>query len=114
LRCQIARISAATVVSPKGYYMTDPEADEPEEGAGNMPIIINPEYEGLSNEQLLNVANWVHHTPYILPQGRVTFEAPKLIKEKEEEEEEEEEPEVEPEQGPAPLTPIASDEGICD
>jgi radial spoke head protein 4A len=118
LRCQIARISAATVISPKGYYMTDPEAEEPEEGAGNMPIIINPEYEGLSNDQLLNVANWVHHTPYILPQGRVTWEAPKVIKEKTEEEKEEDEEEEaeeetapEPEAGPAPLNTIASDEG---
>jgi radial spoke head protein 4A len=98
--------------------MTDPEAEEPEEGAGNMPIIINPEYEGLSNDQLLNVANWVHHTPYILPQGRVTWEAPKVIKEKTEEEKEEEEEEEaeeeaapEPEAGPAPLNTIASDEG---
>lgn len=34
LRCQIARISAATVVSPKGYYMIDGEAEEPEDGPG--------------------------------------------------------------------------------
>jgi radial spoke head protein 4/6 len=106
------------VVSPKGYYMTDPEADEPEEGAGSIiPIIINPEYEGLTNEQLLNTSNWVHHTPYILPQGRATWEAPKLIKEKEleekedEEDEQEEENQPEPEVGPPPLNPVASDEG---
>jgi radial spoke head protein 4A len=69
----------------------------------------------------LNTANWVHHTPFILPQGKISWEAPKLVKEEkegeeEEKEEEEEEPEeetpAEPETGPAPLTSISSDEGM--
>ena len=86
-------------------------------------IIINPEYEGLSNEALLNLSNWVHHVPYILPQGRVTFEnpianAPKNGEDGEEEEGSDdegagdgnEEP-VEPETGPAILTSLAADAG---
>ncbi|KAJ3302502.1 Radial spoke head protein 4 A [Kappamyces sp. JEL0829] len=106
LRCQIARISSNTVVSPKGYYMVDPDAEESEEGN---------EYEGMANDQLANITNWVHHIPYILPQGKVVWEAPKQIKEeKEEKEEDEEEPEeeapVDPETGPLPLTAISSDE----
>jgi radial spoke head protein 4A len=36
LRCQIARISAATVVSPAGYYIPDPEEAENE---GSMRFI---------------------------------------------------------------------------
>jgi Radial spokehead-like protein len=40
LRCQIARISAATVISPKGYYIIDEEAEGPEEGSGIDFILI--------------------------------------------------------------------------
>ncbi|KAJ3000272.1 Radial spoke head protein 4 A [Globomyces sp. JEL0801] len=125
LRCQIARISAATVVSPKGYYMIDPEQEESEDNNGSPPVIINPEYEGLSNEQLLSVANWVHHVPYILPQGRVSWEAPKYLKEEveagnedeekdDDEGEEDEAPPGEAETGPPPLGMISADEGKID
>lgn len=65
-----------------------------------------------------NLANWVHHIPYILPQGRVTWENPTAKTETEGEEEPEEEDadeteaqEVEPETGPSPLSPITADEG---
>ncbi|KAJ3031980.1 UNVERIFIED_CONTAM: Radial spoke head protein 4 A [Siphonaria sp. JEL0065] len=128
LRCQIARISAATVASPAGYYTFDPE-DEGNEEEGHQPtIIINPEFEGLQNDSLLLLSNWVHHVPYILPQGRVTWENPfaSLAKNSEDEEggddeekedgdgggEEEENPAetAEPETGPPLLTPLASDE----
>jgi radial spoke head protein 4A len=71
LRCQIARISAATVVSPLGYYTFDPDGEDggaDGEAGGNAAIIINTEYEGLTNENLLVSSNWVHHTPYVLPQ----------------------------------------------
>lgn len=70
---------------------------------------------------MTSIGNWVHHVPYVLPQGRVTWEAPKVVKEEaegdEEKEEEEEEAEdegnsAEPETGPSPLTPITSDEGF--
>jgi radial spoke head protein 4A len=119
LRCQIARISSATVISPKGYYIVDPDAEEPDESSGSAPIIINPEYEGNSNEQLLSISNWIHHIPYILPQGRVLFEAPKLLKEEaeknedeaDEEDEGEEENTVEAETGPAVLNPVNNDDG---
>ena len=131
LRCQIARISAATVVSPAGYYMPDPEEAEAEGGGmfslghwctkASATIIINTEYEGLPNDQLLNTANWVHHVPYILPQGRITWENPfagakgEGDEEKEEEEEEKEEEgentTQEPETGPTILSPLNADEG---
>jgi len=71
----------------------------------------------------LNTANWVHHVPYLLPQGRMTWENPFEAKEsdepKDEEDEEEKEEEndainVEPETGPAMLTAVNSDEGNID
>jgi radial spoke head protein 4/6 len=93
----------------------------------NTTIIINPEYEGLSNEALLTSSNWVHHVPYILPQGRTTWVNPSSKEEGGEEggEEENEDEEnedgdgdskdaseaAEPETGPAILSPLASDEG---
>ena len=83
----------------------------------SIPIIINPEFEGLSNAELANAANWTHHVPYLLPQGRTVWENPTAKPEGEEEEEkeegkEEEEPEeeLEPEVGPALLSPISNDE----
>ncbi|KAJ1343533.1 hypothetical protein BSLG_001914 [Batrachochytrium salamandrivorans] len=76
LRAQIARISSATVLSPNGYYIVDTDEAESEENTQAASIIINPDFEGFDNEQLLNLSNWVHHVQYILPQGRVTWENP--------------------------------------
>ncbi|KAI9343476.1 radial spokehead-like protein [Zopfochytrium polystomum] len=76
LRCQIARISAATVASPAGYYTFDPQEGDGEDEEHQQTIIINPEFEGVGNATLLSPSNWVHHVPYILPQGRVTWENP--------------------------------------
>ncbi|KAI9101096.1 radial spokehead-like protein-domain-containing protein [Phlyctochytrium arcticum] len=125
LRCQIARISAATVVSPAGYYTFDQdEENEDEDNPGPQTIIINPEYETPAPDALVDPSNWVHHIPYILPQGRVTWENPVAKRggdgdedENENEDEEgseagerEEEPEAEPETGPPVLAPVNSDE----
>ncbi|KAJ3037548.1 Radial spoke head protein 4 A [Rhizophlyctis rosea] len=124
LRCQIARISAATVISPQGYYTFDQEEGADEEEGQQAPIIINPDYESPTPDTLLSAANWVHHVPYVLPQGRVTWENPnpKERKEREEGDEEEEEPEeeeeegeaVEPETGPGLLRSVGEDEDIGD
>ncbi|ORX86769.1 hypothetical protein BCR32DRAFT_324838 [Anaeromyces robustus] len=120
LRCQIARISAATSICPTGYYVFDTEDGEPEDTEGPQPIIVNTEFEALSNDQLLDLSNWVHHVPYILPQGKTSWENPFGSEEDEENEEEgseeegsEEENEaerVEPESGPQLLTPISQDD----
>ncbi|KAJ1343554.1 hypothetical protein BSLG_001823 [Batrachochytrium salamandrivorans] len=61
LRAQIARISSATVLSPNGYYIVDTDEAESEENTQAASIIINPDFEGFDNEQLLNLSNWVHH-----------------------------------------------------
>ncbi|KAI8614407.1 radial spokehead-like protein-domain-containing protein [Chytriomyces sp. MP71] len=128
LRCQIARISAATVASPSGYYMFDPE-DEGNEEEGHQPtIIINPEFEGLQNDALLLTTNWVHHVPYVLPQGRTSWVNPYASLKKSEDEEggdEDEEKEegegdgdenpadtAEPETGPPLLSPLVNDDDI--
>ncbi|KAJ3298750.1 Radial spoke head protein 4 A [Borealophlyctis nickersoniae] len=125
LRCQIARISAATVVSPAGYYTFDQEEGGDDEEQHNGNIIINPDYEGTPNEQLLNPGSWVHHVPYILPQGRTTWENPNARPSGEGEEGGEEEEgsdagseageegggeSAEPETGPPILSPLTGDE----
>lgn len=131
LRCQIARISAATVISPAGYYAFDREEDEmneEEDFEQNTAVIINPEYKGAANVALLDLNNWVHHVPYILPQGRTSWENPWARKqdgegdenqqnEAEDEENENESNEgengsetVQKEDGPALLSTVASDD----
>merc|ERR1712141_376511 len=113
LRAQIARISATTHVSPQGYYVFEENEDDDEEGIGPDHFEINMEFEGLPLGELTDpsLSFWVHHTPYILPQGRCSWFNPSQPEEDEDEEddedEEREEPdEPEPESGPPLLTPL--------
>lgn len=101
LRCQIARISAATVVSPKGFYTM--EAVEPEEGAEDEDeievMVEDAEFEAQGPEEMINAESWCHHRSHILKQGRAGPWAPPEGEEEEEpENEEEEEEEEEPEE----------------
>jgi len=118
LRAQIARISAGTQISPLGYYQFDEdEDDEGEEEGGRTEFVENPDYEGIPVRELADptMANWVHHTQYILPQGRCTWFNPAQRGDGEEDEDEEEEEEKEqadepePELGPPLLTPLSED-----
>ncbi|XP_035139493.3 radial spoke head protein 6 homolog A isoform X7 [Callithrix jacchus] len=71
LRAQIARISAATQISPLGFYQfSEEEGDEEEEGgAGRDSYEENPDFEGIPVLELIDsMANWVHHTQHILSQ----------------------------------------------
>ncbi|XP_020950253.1 radial spoke head protein 6 homolog A isoform X2 [Sus scrofa] len=120
LRAQIARISAATHISPLGFYQFgEEEGDEEEEGgAGRDSYEENPDFEGIPVLELVDsMANWVHHTQHILPQGRCTWVNPLQKTEEEEELGEEEEKadegreEVEQEVGPPLLTPLSEDAG---
>ncbi|XP_058136440.1 radial spoke head protein 6 homolog A isoform X2 [Dasypus novemcinctus] len=120
LRAQIARISAATHISPLGFYQfSEEEGDEEEEGgAGRDTFEENPDFEGIPVLELVDsMANWVHHTQHILPQGRCTWVNPLQKSEEEEELGEEEEKadegmeEVEQEVGPPLLTPLSEDAG---
>lgn len=73
LRAQIARISAATHISPLGFYQFgEEEGDEEEEGgAGRDSFEENPDFEGIPVLELVDsMANWVHHMQHILPQVR--------------------------------------------
>ncbi|CAD7692475.1 unnamed protein product [Nyctereutes procyonoides] len=121
LRAQIARISAATHISPLGFYQfSEEEGDEEEEGgAGRDSYEENPDFEGIPVLELVDsMANWVHHTQHILPQGRCTWVNPLQKMEEEEELGEEEEKadegmeEVEQEVGPPLLTPLSEDAEI--
>ncbi|XP_074170233.1 radial spoke head protein 6 homolog A isoform X2 [Rhinolophus sinicus] len=120
LRAQIARISAATHISPLGFYQFgEEEGDEEEEGgAGRDSYEENPDFEGIPVLELVDsMANWVHHTQHILPQGRCTWVNPLQKTEEEEELGEEEEKvdegieEAEQEVGPPLLTPLSEDAG---
>lgn len=127
LRATIARITAATYVSPVGYYRIgagndeEEEDDVDEEGADNdKPTTVDPGYEPVPAMDLLNVHSWVHHRCHILPQGRVNWFNPKDLEDVDEEAEEEEEDddgeegdekegEPVPEEGPHLLTPCIED-----
>ncbi|XP_008505526.2 radial spoke head protein 6 homolog A isoform X1 [Equus przewalskii] len=121
LRAQIARISAATHISPLGFYQFgEEEGDEEEEGrAGRDTYEENADFEGIPVLELVDsLANWVHHRQHILPQGRCTWVNPLQKTEEEEELGEEEEKadegveEVEQEIGPPLLTPLSEDAEI--
>ncbi|XP_006871531.1 PREDICTED: radial spoke head protein 6 homolog A [Chrysochloris asiatica] len=121
LRAQIARISASTHISPLGFYQFgEEEGDEEEEGgAGRDSFEENPDFEGIPVLELVDsLANWVHHTQHILPQGRCTWVNPLQKLEEEEELGEEEEKadegleDVEQEVGPPLLTPLSEDAEI--
>ncbi|KAI9184100.1 hypothetical protein H9P43_003153 [Blastocladiella emersonii ATCC 22665] len=130
LRAQIARITAATVVCPLGYYTFDPESADEEHPELNTAIIVNAEYEVLPNESMLTLDNWVHQIPYVMPQGRTVWVNPVKSggdgedgdgernedEERDDEDDEtgdatggESEREIEPEIGPALLTPLIED-----
>lgn len=111
LRCQIARISAATVVSPKGYYSM--EAVEPEEGdedAEEVEIMIeDPEFKLPEAEEMVTAEAWCHHRAHILKQGRAKPWAPPEDNEEEEPAEDEDEEEEEAEEAIALLDGLESD-----
>ncbi|XP_012275774.1 radial spoke head protein 6 homolog A [Orussus abietinus] len=121
LRAQIARISAATLISPIGYFTfgtgDEEEIDEEEESDGN--ISENPHYDPLSIKDLVDpsMSNWCHHNPFLLKQGRTVWWNPKKSEdegeeealEEEEEEEETEDATEQKEVGPPLLTPLSED-----
>jgi len=114
LRAQIARIAAATLVSPIGFYTFDEENGDDEEG--RHAFIPNEEFEPKTRAELLDntLAGWVHHGQAILPQGRCKWVNPNPKKEGGDDEEEEEEGEdaVEAEVGPPLLHPLQNDDPI--
>ncbi|XP_014248177.1 radial spoke head protein 6 homolog A-like [Cimex lectularius] len=78
LRAQIARISAGTQISPAGYFRFDEgeEAYNPDDvAAGKGNVLINKEFDPMAIKDLTDptLAFWVHHTPYILKQGRTIW-----------------------------------------
>lgn len=109
LRSQIARISAASTVSPKGFYTVE-EGDE-EEGIPDK-MLEDPEYEAPGVEELLEAENWCHHRAHLLKQGRTAPYAEPENEDEEEEEEPAEDEEEEEEEEPIPLLQgLEADEG---
>ncbi|XP_056894472.1 radial spoke head protein 4 homolog A-like isoform X2 [Takifugu flavidus] len=119
LRAQIARISAGTHVSPKGFYQSNEEEDEEEADLPQGSNEVNPDFEGIPvSEMATSLSSWVHHAQHILPQGRCTWlnmdvkQSAHLDEEGENEELEEESEELERELGPPLLTPVSQDAEI--
>ncbi|CAG9789520.1 unnamed protein product [Diatraea saccharalis] len=116
LRAQVARIAAATSVSPQGFFTYGSGEEEEdidlEEGAGDLAFNPNPFYQGHTLKDLLDpdLTYWVHHGRYILKQGRTLWWNPNAdMEEGVEEEEDEGPPPVAPELGPALFTSLAED-----
>lgn len=65
LKAQIARISCATVLTPKGLYKTQEE--KPRELEFEEEALKLPEFA-----ELKNLDNWVHLHPCLLNLGRTT------------------------------------------
>ncbi|KAL3314074.1 Radial spoke head protein 4 A [Cichlidogyrus casuarinus] len=123
LRAQIVRISSTCIISPLNFYQFDEEAEEGlDEDAPRENFIENPEFEPFGVLELADpgLGNWVHHSSYLLPQGRTIWWNPAKAmaedkgeidnsgEEEDEPEDDEEEP-VEPETGPPLLTPLSED-----
>ncbi|CAH2044783.1 unnamed protein product, partial [Iphiclides podalirius] len=120
LRAQIARIAAATSVSPQGFYTFgsgEEEEDLDMEEAGDMNYNQNPFYTGHTIKDLVDpsLGYWVHHGRHILQQGRTIWwnsraelEA-SIVLEEGEEEEDEAPPMIEPEVGPSLFSPLSGD-----
>ncbi|KPJ17009.1 Radial spoke head protein 6-like A [Papilio machaon] len=82
LRAQIARIAAATSISPQGFYTFgsgEEEEDIDMEEAGDMNFNLNPFYQGHTIKDLVDpsLGYWVHHGRHILPQGRTIWWNPR-------------------------------------
>ncbi|CAH2983559.1 unnamed protein product [Chilo suppressalis] len=116
LRAQLARLAAATAVSPQGFFTYGSGEEEEdidlEEGAGDMEFNPNPFYQGHTLKDLLdpNLTYWVHHGRHILKQGRTIWWNPNAdMEEGLEEEEDEGPPPAVPESGPSLFSPLAED-----
>ncbi|XP_018322478.1 radial spoke head protein 6 homolog A [Agrilus planipennis] len=129
LRAQIARISAGTQISPLGFYTfgggggeeeEEEEAEEEEKGGGSPSTYNeNPRFDPIPFNDMTDksMSFWVHHTQYILPQGRTSWWNPYPSEDLGEEMGEEEEqgaegPKAEPETGPPLLTPLSEDASL--
>ncbi len=84
---------------------------------GSGVIEPNPEFEIDKINEYGDIANWSHHIPYLLPQGRTVWWNPvqkaddefEEAEEEEDDEEKEQPDEPEPEDGPPILTSAAED-----
>lgn len=98
LRAQIARISAGTVICPKGLLVENKIESEDEEKPAPTPesdLKYNEEFvDGINDQDVLNSENWMHLHAHLFSFGRCTkYKPPKQKKAGDEEEDEEKEEE---------------------
>ena len=77
LRAQLARITHASEICPKGLYEIDEETQE---------VKMAEEFTMPSTEELNNMENWGHQHPIILKVGRCSHVAPAHMTDEEKEE----------------------------
>ncbi|CAJ1060154.1 radial spoke head protein 6 homolog A [Xyrichtys novacula] len=117
LRAQIARISAGTQVSPRGFFQAGEEEGDEEDEAPRDSYEVNLDFECIPVAEMVeSLSSWVHHVQHILQQGRCTWVNLAVKPEEEthddDEEEEEEEEGALTEVGPPLLTPLTQDAGL--
>lgn len=72
LRAQIARISAGTQVSPKGFFQAGEKGGDEEDEAPHDSYEVNPDFEGIAVAEMVeSLSTWVHHVQHILQQVQV-------------------------------------------
>jgi hypothetical protein len=77
LRAQIQRISADTVLCPKGFMvLEDPEAEQEEPILAPRPVKVQEKEEFFmpGPAELAKVDGWIHQLPHILGNGRTALE----------------------------------------
>ncbi|XP_062419271.1 radial spoke head protein 4 homolog A [Pungitius pungitius] len=114
LRAQIARISAGTQVSPRGFFRAREEEGDEEDEVAQDSVEVNPDFEGIPVSEMTSLSTWVHVHQHVLQQGRCTWvnlarKTGEDSNEEEEAEEKEEPDEPEPEVGPRLLDPLSKD-----
>jgi len=97
LRAQIARIAAATVVCPAGFFAV---------GEDELTLEKEEEFVPLESVEMMQPENWCHRYPHVKPQGRCVFWAPPPP---EDEEELENYEEPTPEESPELLSTLDND-----
>lgn len=70
LRAQIARISAGTQVSPKGFYQLVEKEDDEADEFSQLDYEVNLDFEEIPVDEMTSLSMWVHHVQHILQQVR--------------------------------------------
>lgn len=71
LRAVIARIAGSTYVSPTGAFMIKPK-QQSDAASSSLEMVKQPDYQSIGIDRLIDLREWVHHSPLIYDHGAVT------------------------------------------